>query len=106
MSTLCPILRALGMEAKCKAASRSCRRREPLLSPCGSAPRPAGGRAYLAAQAHENPVAFLALIGKVLPTTLASDPNDPLVIEIVHITVDASRPPARLRALEEAAAIA
>jgi hypothetical protein len=65
-----------------------------------------GGRAYLAAQAHENPVAFLALLGKVLPTALASDPNDPLVVEIVHITVDASRPPARLRALEEAAAIA
>jgi hypothetical protein len=48
----------------------------------------AGGRAYLTEQAHANPGAFLALIGKVLPTTLASDPNDPLVVEIVHITVD------------------
>jgi hypothetical protein len=36
----------------------------------------------------KNPGAFLALLGKVLPTTLASDPNDPLVVEIVHITID------------------
>ena len=30
----------------------------------------AGGQDYLARQANENPVAFLSLIGKVLPTTL------------------------------------
>lgn len=30
----------------------------------------AGGQRYLARQAEENPGAFLALIGKVLPTTL------------------------------------
>jgi hypothetical protein len=36
----------------------------------------------------KNPGAFLALLGKVRPTTLASDPNDPLVVEIVHITID------------------
>ncbi len=35
----------------------------------------AGGQEYLAAQAMENPAAFMALLGKVLPTTLASDPN-------------------------------
>jgi hypothetical protein len=29
-----------------------------------------GGQAYLARQAEENPVAYLGLIGKVLPTTL------------------------------------
>jgi len=29
------------------------------------------------------------------PYTLASDPNDPLVVEIMHITVDGSRPPAK-----------
>ncbi len=52
----------------------------------------AGGRAYLAEQAHENPGAFLALIGKVLPTTLASDPNDPLVVEVVQITFDGHKP--------------
>jgi hypothetical protein len=35
----------------------------------------AGGQDYLAEQAAKNPSAFLALIGKVLPTTLAGDPN-------------------------------
>lgn len=37
-------------------------------------------------------LAFLALIGKVLPTTLANDPSDPLVVEILHITVDGKKP--------------
>ncbi len=46
----------------------------------------AGGQEYLAAQATENPAAFMALLGKVLPTTLASDPNDPLVVEIVRFS--------------------
>lgn len=38
----------------------------------------AGGEDYLMAQAEKNPSAFLTLIGKVLPTTLASDPDAPL----------------------------
>ena len=38
----------------------------------------AGGESYLALQAQENPNAFLSLIGKVLPTTLASDETSPL----------------------------
>ena len=38
----------------------------------------AGGEAYLALQAQENPNAFLSLIGKVLPTTLASDETSPI----------------------------
>ena len=33
---------------------------------------------YLTAQATANPAAFLTLIGKVLPTTLAGDPDNPL----------------------------
>lgn len=33
---------------------------------------------YLTAQANANPAAFLTLIGKVLPTTLAGDPDNPL----------------------------
>jgi hypothetical protein len=33
-----------------------------------------GGQDYLASQAKSNPAAFLALIGRVLPTTLAGDP--------------------------------
>lgn len=31
-----------------------------------------GGQSYLAAQAKENPTAFLSLIGRVLPTTLSA----------------------------------
>jgi len=38
----------------------------------------AGGRKYLLAQSQANPAAFLTLIGKVLPTTLASDPDNPI----------------------------
>ena len=44
----------------------------------------AGGQEYLAKQAEENPGPFMVLLGKVLPTTLGSDPNDPLIIEAVH----------------------
>lgn len=39
-----------------------------------------GPEAYFAQQARDNPAAFMALIGKVLPTTLTSDPNSPLKI--------------------------
>lgn len=37
----------------------------------------AGGMDYLHAQARDNPSAFMTLIGKVLPTTLAGDPSAP-----------------------------
>lgn len=40
-----------------------------------------GGRRYLVGCAREHPVAFLTLIGRVLPTTLASDPHAPLFPE-------------------------
>jgi len=48
----------------------------------------AGGAAYLLAQAHENPNAFLTLVGKVLPMTVAGDPTAPLVHEIRRIICD------------------
>ena len=48
----------------------------------------AGGEAYLQRQANENPAAFMALIGKVLPTTLAGDPNTPLIVKIERVIVD------------------
>lgn len=35
----------------------------------------AGGEDYLITQAEDNPTAFMTLIGKVLPTTLAGDVN-------------------------------
>lgn len=43
-----------------------------------------GGQAYLAKQARDNPGPFLALIGKVLPVTLAGDASNPLVVQIVR----------------------
>lgn len=45
----------------------------------------AGGQQYLAEQAAKNPGPFLALIGRVLPTTLAGDPDAPLRIERIDL---------------------
>lgn len=48
-----------------------------------------GGQEYLQKQAKENPSAFMTLLGKVLPMTVAGDPNAPIKtdskIEIIHI---------------------
>lgn len=33
---------------------------------------------YLTTQANANPAAFLTLVGKVLPTTISGDPENPL----------------------------
>lgn len=52
----------------------------------------AGGQKYLARQANENPAAFMTLLGKVLPTTLAGDPNNP-VASIQRIDVVLVPPP-------------
>lgn len=41
-----------------------------------------GGIEYLERQAEENPKAFLSLLGRVLPMTVAGDPNAPLQAEI------------------------
>lgn len=43
-----------------------------------------GGERYLVEQAGENPVAFLGLVGKVLPMTIAGDKDNPVktVIEV------------------------
>jgi hypothetical protein len=40
-----------------------------------------GGVEYLAKQARENPTAFLTLVGKLLPHTLAGDRENPLQVE-------------------------
>ncbi|SDQ42361.1 hypothetical protein [Pseudoxanthomonas sp. CF125] len=42
----------------------------------------AGGVTYLLKQAQTNPNAFMTLVGKVLPLTLAGDPDHPLVTAI------------------------
>ena len=45
--------------------------------------------AYLERQAEENPVAFLALLGRVLPLQLQNDRDTPVTItEVVHLVVD------------------
>ena len=41
-----------------------------------------GGERYLMEQAAKNPGPFLALIGKVLPTTLAGDPGNPVEVKL------------------------
>ena len=38
---------------------------------------------YLTHQAKENPTAFMSLLGKVLPMTMAGDPDAPMKLEIV-----------------------
>ena len=38
----------------------------------------AGGAEYLCMQAYDNPKAFMALVGRVLPLSIAVDPNAPL----------------------------
>jgi len=40
----------------------------------------AGGQDYLVQQARDTPGAFMTLLGKVLPTTLAGDAENPLLL--------------------------
>ena len=55
-----------------------------------------GGEDYLQGQALTNPNAFMTLVGKVLPMTLAGDPDKPLhisppVIQIVRDSDQANK---------------
>ena len=50
-----------------------------------------GGQKWLEAQMNENPTAFMSLIGRVLPTTVSGDKDNPLFpsrieMKIVHTT--------------------
>ena len=49
----------------------------------------AGGQAYLARQAEENPTAFMALLAKVMPLQVAGDGGGALVIRWERETPDA-----------------
>ena len=40
-----------------------------------------GGIAYLKRQAENNPTAFMTLLGKVLPTQVTGDPENPVRLE-------------------------
>lgn len=44
-----------------------------------------GGQAYLEEQADKNPVAFMGLVAKVLPMTVAGDPNNPVFPSRIEI---------------------
>ena len=54
----------------------------------------AGGQAYLMRQAEENPGPFLTLLGKVLPTTLSGDSDNPLKVyqQVAYVIVDPKEP--------------
>jgi hypothetical protein len=54
-----------------------------------------GGRKWLARQADKNPVAYMALLSKVLPLQLAGDPDNPLLrdAEVVIYLPDNGRDP-------------
>lgn len=41
-----------------------------------------GGQAYLKVQALANPTAFMSLLSKVLPMTIAGDPTAPMKMQI------------------------
>ena len=53
-----------------------------------------GGQAYLERQAEENPGPFLTLLGKVLPTTLSGDTDNPLKVyqQVAYVIVDPKDP--------------
>lgn len=47
----------------------------------GDGNRKKGLVAYLTARAEDQPAAYLALLGKLLPTTMAGDPENPIKVE-------------------------
>lgn len=51
----------------------------------------AGGVEYLLTQAQSNPNAFLTLVGKVLPMTVAGDPTSPVVTRIELVAMRAGQ---------------
>lgn len=51
-----------------------------------------GGQKYLVKIAEEDPRTFCTLLGKVLPTTLAGDPDAPVqVVPILNVTVSGNQ---------------
>lgn len=51
----------------------------------------AGGVDYLVQQSEDNPVAFMGLVGKVLPLQVGGDPDNPLVIQQIALVAGARR---------------
>jgi hypothetical protein len=56
--------------------------KDSILKAAEAAGDKAGMTGYLTSQAKENPVAFMGLLGKVLPLQVAGDPDNPL--KVVH----------------------
>lgn len=50
-----------------------------------------GGVKYLANQAKSSPSAFMTLLGKVLPTQVSGDPDNPLVSNLTLSFIEAKR---------------
>ena len=48
--------------------------------------KPGGLVGYLTTQATANPTAFMALRGKVMPTQLTGDPDNPLAVSGIAVT--------------------
>jgi len=52
-----------------------------------------GGIEYLKEQATKNPVAFMSLVGRIIPTQIAGDPENPLkVIERIERVIVGTEP--------------
>ena len=53
-----------------------------------------GGQAYLERQAEENPGPFLTLLGRILPSTLSGDSDNPLKVyqQVAYVIVDPKEP--------------
>lgn len=52
-----------------------------------------GGQKYLVRIASEDPRTFCTLLGKVLPTTLAGDPDEPVrIVPVLNVTVAGNKP--------------
>jgi len=47
-----------------------------------------GGREYLVTQARDNPTAFMTMLGKVLPTQVTGDPDNPMVSKVIFEVID------------------
>jgi hypothetical protein len=52
----------------------------------------AGGQKYLEQQAKANPVAFMTLVGKVLPLQVAGSESAPIQLNVIRYDVDTGVP--------------
>jgi hypothetical protein len=66
--------------------------KEAILLAAENAGGEGGLEGYLRLQAHENPTAFMSLLGKVLPLTLSGDADNPIGINLIErVVIDTSK---------------